>query len=83
MSSLRWKVKRLLAMSPGEMVARFSRVIQERFAPLPKETPEQTWQRYYPQIMAEAALRSFPERLSLHPEALPEVERARLIHEAD
>ncbi len=83
MSSLRWKVKRLMAMSPGEVVARVARAIEERVRPLPKETPEQTWRRYYPESAARAVLKSVCERLSLCPNALSEAERARVIQEAD
>ncbi len=83
MSSLRWKIKRLLAMSPGEVVARFVRAVQERVSPLPKEAPEQTWRRDYSDTAAAAALNRISERLCLCPDALCEAERARVLQEAD
>ncbi|MCX7926394.1 MAG: heparinase II/III family protein [Fimbriimonadales bacterium] len=83
MSSLRWKVKRLLAMSPGEVVARLARAIRERVHPLPKETPEQTWRRYYPNCGVGSALHGFHERLRLYPDALSDAERVRVVQEAD
>ncbi|MEN3002041.1 MAG: alginate lyase family protein [Armatimonadota bacterium] len=83
MSSWRWKLRRLMAMSPREVAIRAARVLQERIAPLPKETPEQTWRRLCPQANPRDGLQQLVHRLPLHPTALPEVERTRLLQEAD
>ncbi|GIV11462.1 MAG: hypothetical protein KatS3mg020_0953 [Fimbriimonadales bacterium] len=83
MSALRWKIRRLLAMSPDEVALRAMRVLRERFQPLPKETPEQTWRRYYPDVAPRAALTNLHERLNLRPNAIPESERAEVLAEAD
>ena len=83
MSSLRWKVRRLLAMSPSEVATRFARALQERVAPLPKELPEQTWRRIYPDGAGEAVLEQFLQRLRLYPTALSDAERTRVVQEAD
>ncbi len=83
MSSLRWKVRRLLAMSPDEIALRAARALRERMRPLPKEPPEQTWRRYYPSGDPMHALTTLRERLNLRPEALGDAERAAIIAEAD
>ncbi|MFN7018136.1 MAG: alginate lyase family protein [Fimbriimonadales bacterium] len=83
MSSLRWKVKRLLAMSPSEVATRLARALQERVAPLPKEMPERTWRRYYPADAVNAALEHFQRQLRPCATALPSAERTRAVQEAD
>ncbi|MFN3690734.1 MAG: heparinase II/III family protein, partial [Fimbriimonadales bacterium] len=83
MSSLRWKVKRLLAMSPSEVAVRLARLLRERVAPLPQETPEQTWRRYSPSSSALMVLQRFSQRLALCPNAVPSAERTRAIQEAE
>jgi len=81
--SWRWKLRRLMAMEPREVAIRAARLLQERIAPLPKEPPEQTWQRLCPQVSPDAWLEQLTERLPLHPAALPETEQTRLLQEAD
>ncbi|MCS6920284.1 MAG: hypothetical protein NZM28_10970, partial [Fimbriimonadales bacterium] len=83
MSSLRWKIRRLLAMSPDEVALRATRALRERLQPLPKETPEQTWRRYYPNADPAHALSLLRERLNLRPDAIADAERARALAEAD
>ncbi|MDM7461609.1 MAG: heparinase II/III family protein, partial [bacterium] len=83
MSSLRWKVRRLLAMSPDEIALRAVRALRERVRPLPKESPEQTWRRYYPSGDPAHALTTLRERLNLRPDALGDAERAAIVAEAD
>ncbi|MCL6533889.1 MAG: heparinase, partial [Armatimonadetes bacterium] len=81
MSSWRWKVRRLRAMSLHEIATRALRAIRERLAPLPKEPPEATWQRYG--FNAPQWLEALVQQLSLHPHAMPDAERERLISEAN
>ncbi|MCS7066609.1 MAG: hypothetical protein NZL85_10125, partial [Fimbriimonadales bacterium] len=83
MSNWQWKLRRLMAMEPREVAIRATRLLQERFAPLPKEPPEQTWQRLCPHVNLSDWLQQLGERLPLHPAALPDVERTRLLQEAD
>jgi hypothetical protein len=83
MSSWGWKLRRLRAMSLSEIALRAGRMLRERLAPLPKEPPEQTWQRLYPQARPHEWIAQLTERLPLHPESLPDSERARLVDEAD
>lgn len=83
MSALRWKIRRLLAMSPDEVALRAMRALRERLQPLPKETPEQTWRRYYPNVAPHAALTALRERLNLCPDTVGEGERAAVLAEAD
>ncbi len=81
MNSLRWKLRRLRAMGASEVATRAWRMAQERFAPLPKEPPEATWRRYG--FDAERLLATLAQRLPLHPDALSDAERGRLLAEAD
>lgn len=83
MSSLRWKVKRLMAMSPSEVAARLARAVQERLRPLPQESPEQSWRRFYAPVATDACRQRLTEQLRLYPDAIPHPERERVIQEAD
>ena len=83
MSHWQWKWRRLRAMSLQEIVVRTARMLRERVAPLPKEPPEQTWQRLYPRHDPHAWLEQLSARLPLHPNAISEPERTRLLQEAD
>jgi hypothetical protein len=70
-------------MSLQEIAVRVARALQERVAPLPKEPPERTWQRFCPRFSPQAWLEQLSERLPLHPDALSEAERAHLLREAE
>jgi hypothetical protein len=83
MKSWQWKWRRLRAMSLQEVAVRAARALQERIAPLPKEPPEQTWQRLYPRFSPHEWLEQLSERLPLHCNTLSEAERTRLLQEAD
>lgn len=65
MSSLRWKLRRLRAMSPGELALRAWQALQERLQPLPNETPTQTWRRLYPDADPSHCLHLITGALSL------------------
>ncbi|MDW8107358.1 MAG: alginate lyase family protein [Armatimonadota bacterium] len=83
MSSLRWKFRRLLAMSPAEVALRASRMLRDRLLPLPHETPQQTWRRHYPSANPLSVLQQLIEQFPLHADSLPQAEHGRLIDEAD
>ncbi|MCS7300175.1 MAG: heparinase II/III family protein [Fimbriimonadales bacterium] len=83
MNQLQWKLRRLLAMSPSEVALRAGRALRERLQPLPNETPEQTWRRHYAHTDPLDALQRLRRQLALHPHALSDTEKARLIAEAD
>jgi hypothetical protein len=70
-------------MSLQEMALRAARALRERVAPLPKEPPERTWQRFYPYLDPTEWLEQLAERLPLHPHAISDMERAQLLQEAD
>jgi len=80
---MRWKVKRLMAMSPSEVAARLGRAVQERLRPLPQEPPEQSWQRWYPDVAIATQFQQIRARLPVHPQAVSASERERVIQEAD
>lgn len=81
LSSLRWKLRRLRAMTFSEIATRAFRAAQERLAPLPKEPPEATWQRY--SFDVQKWLTHLAQRLPLYPNRLPGAEYERLIAEAE
>ncbi len=83
MSNWGWKIRRLRAMSLQEIGTRAIRMLHERVAPLPQETPEQTWRRWVDPNTEAQWLADLPLRLPLYPDRVPEPERARLIAEAD
>ena len=83
MSDLRWKLRRLQAMSVGEIATRATRAVQERLKPLPKEPPQATWERRYNHAHTHHWNALLAERLRVYPDCLPEAERAALIAEAD
>lgn len=81
MNQWHWKLRRLRAMTLSEIATRAFRVVRERLAPLPKEPPEATWQRYG--FNAPQWLATLTHKLPLHPNALPDAERERLLTEAN
>ncbi|MDW8051742.1 MAG: alginate lyase family protein [Armatimonadota bacterium] len=70
-------------MSPAEVALRASRMLRDRLLPLPHETPQQTWRRYYPSTDPLRVLHQIAGRLPLYPNCLPQAEQNRLIEEAD
>ncbi|GIV06060.1 MAG: hypothetical protein KatS3mg016_1635 [Fimbriimonadales bacterium] len=72
-----------MAMSPSEAAARFARAVQERLRPLPQEPPEQSWQRWYPDAAIATQFQQIRARLPVHPQAVSQSERERVIQEAD
>jgi len=66
MNKLEWKLRRLKAMSLQEMAVRVARMLREKLSPLPKETPEQTWTRHFPNTPAVEWLTLLTSRLTVH-----------------
>ncbi|NUL82944.1 MAG: alginate lyase family protein [Armatimonadetes bacterium] len=82
MSGLRWKMRRLLAMSPSEIAVRAARAARDRLSPLPKESPHETAERLLRRPAIEI-VREQAQRLPNDFSALSSESLARLVQEAD